>query len=72
MRFQQPVIFAGLGDKERTSDALNRAAVVGPVRMGVILALPELALLRGDPRLNALWKRVGLPELADSPGLRRR
>jgi TolB-like protein/Flp pilus assembly protein TadD len=58
----QAAIFAGLGDKERTLEALDRAAVVGPVRMGSILSLPELALLRGDPRLKALRKKVGLPE----------
>jgi TolB-like protein/Flp pilus assembly protein TadD len=59
---QQAVVFAGLGDKERTLEALDRMAVVGPVRMGWILGLPELALLRGDPRLKALRKKVGLPE----------
>jgi TolB-like protein len=59
---QQAVIFAGLGDKERTLEALDRMAVVGPVRMAWILSHPELALLRGDPRLKALRKRVGLPE----------
>jgi TolB-like protein len=56
------VIFAGLGDKERALEALDRMSVVGPVRMGWILTLPELALLRGDPRLKALRKKVGLPE----------
>jgi hypothetical protein len=30
--------------------------------MGSILSLPELALLRGDPRLKALRKKAGLPE----------
>jgi len=59
---QQALIFAGLGDKERTLEALDRMAVVGPVRMGWILSNPELALLRGDSRLKALRKRVGLPE----------
>jgi serine/threonine-protein kinase len=59
---QQAVVFAGLGDKERTLEALDRMAVVGPVRMGWILSLPELALLRGDARSKALRKRVGLPE----------
>jgi hypothetical protein len=57
----QAVIFAGLGDKERTLEALDRMAVVGPVRLGWILSTPELSLLRGDPRLKALRKRVGLP-----------
>jgi TolB-like protein/Flp pilus assembly protein TadD len=56
------VIPAGLGDKERTLEALERAAVAGPVRMGWILSNPELALIRGDPRLKALRKKVGLPE----------
>jgi TolB-like protein/Tfp pilus assembly protein PilF len=60
--FLQALIFAGLGDKERTLEALDRMTVVGPVRMGSILSQPELALLRGDPRLNALRRRVGLPE----------
>ena len=59
---QQAVIFAGLGDKDRTLEALGRVPRVGPVRMGSILSLPELGLLRGDPRLKALRKKMGLPE----------
>jgi len=59
---QRAVTFAGLGDKERAMEALDLMSVVGPVRMGSILGLPELALLRGDPRLQALRKKVGLPE----------
>ena len=58
----QAVAFAGLGDKDRTLDALDKMAVVGPVRMGWILTLPELALLRGDPRVKQLRRKVGLPE----------
>jgi TolB-like protein/Flp pilus assembly protein TadD len=58
----QAVIFAGLGDKDRAFEALDRAAVAGPSRMGRELAYPEYALLRGDPRLKALRKKVGLPE----------
>jgi TolB-like protein len=58
----QAQIFAGLGDKDRTLDALDRAATMGPVRMGRMLTNPEYALLRGDPRLKALRKKVGLPE----------
>jgi hypothetical protein len=56
------VIFAGLGDQERALEALDRMSVVGPVRMGTILGLPEFALLRGDPQVTALRKKVGLPE----------
>jgi tetratricopeptide (TPR) repeat protein len=58
----QAVIFAGLGDKERTLESLDRMAVVGPVRMGHILSNPEFALLRGDARVKTLRKKVGLPE----------
>jgi adenylate cyclase len=60
--FDQAMIFAGLGDKDRTFEALDRAAAVGPARMGWRLTYPEYALLRGDPRLKALRKKVGLPE----------
>ena len=59
---QQAVVFAGLADKDRALEALDRMALVGPVRMGSILSLPELALLRGDPRWRALRRKVGLPE----------
>jgi TolB-like protein/Flp pilus assembly protein TadD len=60
--FNQSRIFACLGDKDRTFDALDRAATGGPFRIGRTLTWPEMALLRGDPRLKALRKRVGLPE----------
>jgi hypothetical protein len=60
--FLQVLIFAGLGDKDRTFQALDRFASQGPVRVGRALTFPELALLRGDPRLTALRKKVGLPE----------
>jgi len=56
---QKAVIFAGLGDKERALEALDR---MGPVRMGSLLSPPELALLRGDPRLKALRRKAGLLE----------
>src|SRR5260370_15056059 len=60
--FQQALIFAGLNDKERALEALDRMAPFGPVRVGRDLNYPELALLRGDPRVKALRKRIGLPE----------
>ena len=59
---EQAIIFAGLGDKDRAFAALDRAAVLGPVRLGRALTFPELAVLRGDQRLRALRKKVGLPE----------
>jgi TolB-like protein len=60
--FQQALIFAGLGDKDRAFAALDRMTVQGAVRIGRALTCPELALLRGDPRVKNLRKKVGLPE----------
>src|SRR5215471_1924725 len=60
--FSQALIYAGLGDKDRTLEALDRVAGLGAVRIGRALNSPEFALLRGDPRVKALRKRVGLPE----------
>jgi hypothetical protein len=60
--FTQALIFAGLGDHERTFEALDRMTILGTVRVGRVLTFPELDLIRGDPRLKALRKKVGLPE----------
>ena len=60
--FEHARVYAGLRDAERTLEALDAAAVAGPFRMGRALAFPEYAFLRGDPRLNAIRKKVGLPE----------
>ena len=60
--FRQALTFAGLGDKDRTLEALDRVAVLGGARIGRALNSPEFALLRGDPRVKALRKKVGLPE----------
>jgi adenylate cyclase len=59
---QRALVYAGLGDKDRTFEALDRMTVLGPVRLGRTLTFPELAFLRGDPRLKVLRKKVGLPE----------
>jgi TolB-like protein len=60
--FTQALIFAGLGDKERTLEALDHMTVLGPVKVGRILSFPELDLIRGDPRVKVIRKKVGLPE----------
>ena len=44
--FNRAQIFAGLGDKDRTFEALNLAAASGPFRIGRALTSPEFALLR--------------------------
>jgi tetratricopeptide (TPR) repeat protein len=58
---QQVLIYAGLGDKDHTFEALDRMAELGPVRVGRTLAFPELAFLRSDARAKALRRKVGLP-----------
>jgi hypothetical protein len=37
-------------------------AGLGAPRLGRTLNYPELALLRGDPLLKALRKKIGLPQ----------
>ncbi len=59
--FNEALVYAGLGDKQRTLEALERMAILGPVRVGRELAFPEFTFIRGDPRINALRKSVGLP-----------
>jgi tetratricopeptide (TPR) repeat protein len=56
------VIFAALGDKERTLETLDQMAPTGPGRIGRLLIEPDFAFLRGDPRLKAIRMKVGLPE----------
>jgi serine/threonine-protein kinase len=60
--FQKALVFAGVGDTDRTIDQLQRMAGVGPVRIGFTLNSPEFAFLRDDPRVKALRRQVGLPE----------
>jgi len=58
-------IYACLGDKDRVFDSLERAASLGPIRIGWFLLRVDRehrGLLSGDPRLKALRKKVGLPE----------
>jgi predicted Zn-dependent protease len=57
----QAIIYADLGDKDRTFEALERMAVAEPHHIGRMLRFPEMAVLRGDPRLTALRERFGLP-----------
>jgi eukaryotic-like serine/threonine-protein kinase len=58
--YRQALNYAALGDKERTFEALSRAAVLAPIRTAAVLAYPEMSLLRGDPRLDQLRKRFNL------------
>jgi hypothetical protein len=49
-------------DTDRTLEALDRMAILGPQRIGIHLNCPESAFLRNDPRLQALRSKVGLPK----------
>jgi len=60
--FNQALVFAGLDDKDRTLEALDRMAVLGPARVGRALTFPEFAFVRSDPRIKAMRRKVGLPE----------
>jgi len=60
--FQQALIFAGMGDKDRTFDAVERMLPLGAWRIGHALNSPEFALLRDDFRVKILRKKVGLPQ----------
>jgi TolB-like protein/tetratricopeptide (TPR) repeat protein len=60
---RQAMIYAGLGDRDHAFEALERLAAINPRRTGAYLTRPELASLRGDPRLAALRTKLGLPAL---------
>ena len=59
---RQMLIYGGLGDRDRAYEALERAAAANPWRAATWMYRPEMAILRGDPRVAALRKRIGLPE----------
>jgi tetratricopeptide (TPR) repeat protein len=58
----QATIYGGLGDKDRAFEAIERLADINPQRALTWLGRPELALLRGDPRVTALRKKFGIPQ----------
>jgi serine/threonine-protein kinase len=57
---RQVLIYAALGDRARTLDALERAADVVPQRIVLWLGYPELAFLRDDPRYLRLLTQFHL------------
>ena len=54
------VILAGLRDKDRTFEALERMAAEKDPRVGRYLTYPELAFIRGDPRMAAFRRTLGI------------
>lgn len=59
----QALVSAGLGDKEGTVAGLQGMAAIKDSRFGMYPQYPELALVRGDPRITELRKALGLPEI---------
>ena len=57
------LIYAGLGDKDRAFQALERMAAVNWWRAATWMMRPEMAVLRGDPRVADLRERLGVPPL---------
>jgi hypothetical protein len=55
--FLQGLILAGLGDKDRSFEAVERLSALGPVRIGRDLNSPEFDLIRGDPRAKLFTRR---------------
>lgn len=60
--FNEALVYAGLGDKKRTLEALDRMTKLGPLRIGRALTFPEFAFVRDDPRIKDVRKAVGLPK----------
>ena len=59
---RQAEIYGLLGDKDRAFEALERLAVINPIRAGFELARPEIGLT-GDPQVEALRRKMGFPPL---------
>ncbi len=57
---RQAEIYGLLGDKDRALEALERLAVMNPIRAGWELARPAVGL-RGDPRAEAFRRKLGFP-----------
>jgi TolB-like protein/DNA-binding winged helix-turn-helix (wHTH) protein len=57
---RQIMTYAGLGDRNRAFEALERLAALNARRAGAYLTRPELAALRGDPRMTAVRRTLGL------------
>jgi tetratricopeptide (TPR) repeat protein len=55
------IISAGLRDKDRTFEALDRMAAEKDPRVGWYVTHPELAFIRDDPRMAAFRRRLRIP-----------
>ena len=55
------IISAGLRDKDRTFEALERMAAENDPRVGRYITFPELAFIRDDPRMAAFRRKLRIP-----------
>ena len=62
MPARQMLIYAGLGDKDRAIEALERAVAANWWRAAAWIHRPEMSVIRGDPRVDAIKRRLGLPQ----------
>ncbi len=62
--YHRAMIYANLGDEDRAFEALERAIAENPGDAIEIGADWWLDPLRGDPRMDRLIERVGVPEIA--------
>src|SRR5262249_47895069 len=60
---QQLQIFAGLGDAERTLDAMSKMAAEHDPAVSLHTVFPDVAFLRGHPRYKEFRHKLNLPEL---------
>ena len=58
---QIALIYAGLGDRDRTIEYLQKMADQHDPRIHIYLQYPEFDLLQGDPRFSALREKVRRP-----------
>lgn len=62
---RQMLIYGGLGDRDRAFEALERTAALNWWRAATWMVRPEMAILRGDPRVADLRRKLKLPPLED-------
>lgn len=61
----QALIYAGLGDPDRTMQALSKMAAERDPVVNFYTVFPEFAFLRGDPRFKEFRRKQNLPEIKE-------
>ena len=56
----EAIVSGGLGDKDRAVEGLEKMVTASDPRVGIYLSMPELAVLRGDPRTVKIRAELGL------------